>query len=85
MSLPGFTADASVYQRDTHYQLRNAYEGFTEDRKGEVYPSAVFRGCYNLYYDCDLAGFYGVYYRWWQWYVCDNRYCSGGFGLVTER
>ena len=47
MSLLGFTADGSLYQGDTHYQLRNAYEGLTENRKGEVYPSWVFRGCLN--------------------------------------
>ncbi len=85
MSMPGFTADGSLYQRDTHYQLRNAYESFTAERKGEVYPSWVFRGCYQAY-DCWAWESYGYTEGWWQASVCDSRYCSGGsLGLVTDR
>ena len=85
MNMPGFTADSSLYQRDEHYQLRNAYEGFAGDGKIEVYPAQVFRGCYELYYDCDLKGFVGIMNGQWRWYVCDNRFCQRGFGLITER
>jgi hypothetical protein len=33
--------------------------------------SAVFRGYYTSYQECDYAGFYGVYYGWWMGYFCN--------------
>jgi hypothetical protein len=32
--------------------------------------NAVYRGSYGIYYDCDIAGFTGIYYGWWRGYVC---------------
>ena len=84
MALPGYTAEASLYQTKEKYQLRNVTAGRVESSTA-IYPAAAFRGCYGLYYDCDINGFYGVMNGWWSWYICDNRYCSNGFGLVTER
>lgn len=85
MSLPGFTADSSLYQRETHYQLRGANAGLAEDRKGEVYLAWVFRGCYQAY-DCWAWESYGYTQGLWRLSVCDSRYCSGGYlGLVTDR
>ncbi|MEV6880067.1 hypothetical protein [Amycolatopsis sp. NPDC051128] len=35
--------------------------------------NAVWRAAYWNYYDCDVAGFTGVYYGWWQGYFCNYR------------
>jgi hypothetical protein len=83
MNLPSFTAEASLYETSERYRLKSTYEGLNKDSARTVHPAAAFRGCYWNYYDCDLNGFYGVYYGYWQWYICDNRYCQSGFGLVT--
>jgi hypothetical protein len=39
-------------------------------KKTQYAQQAYYRGSYQLYYDCDLTGFTGVYYGWWQGYWC---------------
>jgi len=60
MSLPSFTAEASLYKTSERYQQETIDGGSVEGSTTAVYPSAVFRGCYWNYYDCDVTGFYGV-------------------------
>jgi hypothetical protein len=38
---------------------------------------AVFRASYQSYYDCDIAGFTGVYYGYWSGYFCNKDIPSG--------
>ncbi|MFT7840228.1 hypothetical protein Q5530_29145 [Saccharothrix sp. BKS2] len=44
-----------------------------ERASGEVAVAAVWRGGYYNYYDCDLAGFQGIYHGWWTGYICSYR------------
>jgi hypothetical protein len=85
MGLPGFDAEVSVSARGKYYWMRSEAPQMTGHF---LVPAQVFRGCYygpTSYYDCDIAGFRGVMNSWWSWYICDNRYCPGGFGLVTSQ
>ena len=38
-----------------------------------VTARAVWRGAYYSYYDCDVAGFRGIYYGYWTSYNCQYR------------
>jgi hypothetical protein len=45
--------------------------------------SAVLRGWYWNYYDCDYAGFYGVYYGYWTGYFCNWSNSAQAWGLYA--
>jgi hypothetical protein len=45
-------------------------ESRTEASTALASANAVYRGSYRIYYDCDIAGFTGIYYGWWRGYVC---------------
>lgn len=48
----------------------------TEQNDAATSAAAVnltYRGSYSNYYDCDIAGFSGVYYGYWTGYLCQWR------------
>jgi uncharacterized protein YraI len=75
--IPGFTAEASLYKTSECYQLRDVYEGSISNSSTALYLSqgvqATYRGCYQLYSDCDIAGLRGILSGYWTAYWC---HCS---------
>lgn len=54
--------------------------------EGETVDKAIY-GCYSLWHDCDLQGFYGVMNGWWTGYICEisnntRPYCGNWWALL---
>lgn len=64
MNMPGFTAEASLYQTSEHFQMVSGQEGFAEQT---VVPQNLNR-CYWK----KLCSFFGLWCRCQK--VCNGRY-----------
>jgi hypothetical protein len=73
MNMPGFTAEASLFNRDIHYQATTAatvYGGIVQPASSDIFIPPVDTPLCRLVYRCRIYG-YGQPFQLCSWvYVC---------------
>jgi hypothetical protein len=73
--------------RDVGARVESASQSKVEASGAEQAVDKAVYGCYALWNDCDLQGFYGILNGWWTGYICEisnntRPYCGNLWALL---